>query len=322
MKGKFDIKRISQSVEVAKLYYIDDLDQKEIAEKLDISRPTVSRLLQYAKENQIVNIAIHNPYAKAIDLGDKLSGKYQTDVVVVPDNYESLEDPLEAVTAYAANYLFSLVKDTNTIGIGWGKTINELSKQLVKLSKSESYQAPSGVNIVQLKGSVSLSHTATYAHQAINNFSGVFNTQPQYLPLPTIFDEVETKKIVESDRFMSRILTLGREADIAVFSAGTVRKNALLFQLDYLKDSEKESLRKHAVGDIVSRFINKEGKIVNEELNNRTVGIQLEELKKIPHSILIASGTNKVNGVHATLTGGYCNHVIIDTLLAQNLLTI
>lgn len=61
MKDKFDIKRISQSVEVAKLYYIDELDQKEIARKLDVSRPTVSRLLQYARENKIVNVDIHDP---------------------------------------------------------------------------------------------------------------------------------------------------------------------------------------------------------------------------------------------------------------------
>lgn len=319
MKDKFDIKRISQSVEVAKLYYIDELDQKEIAKKLDVSRPTVSRLLQYARENQIVNIAIHNPYAKAIELGEVLSEKYGAEVVVVPDNYDDLEDPLEAVTAYAANFLFQLVEKDNTIGIGWGKTINALSNQLLKLSKSESYKAPSGLDLVQLKGSVSLSHAETYAYQAINNFSQVFNSRPQYLPLPTIFDEVGTKDIVEADRFMNRILKMGREADIAVFSAGTVRKNALLFQLDYLTDSEKENLRKNATGDIVSRFIDSKGNIVDEELNNRTVGIQLEELKEIKHSILIANGTSKVSGVHATLTGGYCNHVIIDTLLAQNL---
>ena len=83
MKDKFDIKRISQSVEVAKLYYIDELDQKEIARKLDVSRPTVSRLLQYARENKIVNVDIHNPYATAIELGDQLSEKYQVEVVVV-----------------------------------------------------------------------------------------------------------------------------------------------------------------------------------------------------------------------------------------------
>ena len=92
-----------------------------------------------------------------------------------------------------------------------------------------------------------------------------------------------------------------------------------MFQLDYLTDSEKDNLRKNATGDIVSRFIDSKGNIVDEELNKRTVGIQLEELKEIKHSILLASGTSKVSGVHATLTGGYCNHVIIDTLLAQNL---
>ncbi|WP_373788439.1 sugar-binding domain-containing protein [Jeotgalibaca porci] len=59
--------------------------------------------------------------------------------------------------------------------------------------------------------------------------------------------------------------------------------------------------------------------VVRYELQS-AAGIQLEELKDIKHSILIASGTSKVSGVHATLTGGYCNHVIIDTLLAQNLL--
>lgn len=322
MEGKLDIKRISQSVEVARLYYLEDMDQKQIATRLDLSRPTVSRLLQYARENQIVNIAIHNPYAKAIDLAEKLSEKYQTEIMVVPDNYDNIEDSLEAVTAYAAHYLFTLVKENCTIGIGWGKTINALSMQLLRLAQEEGYQAPNGMNVVQLKGSVSLSHAETYAYQAINNFSQTFNTRPQYLPLPTIFDEVETKEIVESDRFMNRILKMGREADIAVFSAGTVRKNALLFQMDYLKESEKERLRKHAIGDIVSRFIDSKGQIVDAELNKRTVGIQLEELKQVPHSILLAAGTSKVSGVHATLSGGYCNHVIIDTLLAQNLLVL
>lgn len=320
MKEKFDSKRVSQSVEAAKLYYIDNLDQKEIAKRLDLSRPTVSRLLQYARDNQIVNITIHNPYAQAMDLGKKLNEKYQATVVVVPDNYDGFEDSMEAVTAYAAQYLFTLIEENQTIGIGWGKTINALSQQMLNLSKEESYQAPAGVKVVQLKGSVSLSHAETYAYEATNHFSQVLNTRPQYLPLPTIFDEGKTKKIVESDRFISRILKMGREADIAIFSAGTVRKNALLFQLDYLTETEKENLRKHAIGDIVSRFIDNDGNIVDTELNNRTVGIQLEELKQIPHSILLAVGTNKVKGVHATLTGGYCNHAIIDTLLAQNLL--
>ena len=38
------------SINVAKLYYRSDYSQQRIAEELGISRPSVSRLLQYAKD--------------------------------------------------------------------------------------------------------------------------------------------------------------------------------------------------------------------------------------------------------------------------------
>lgn len=41
------------SVEVARLYYQSDYSQQEIANKLNISRPTISRLLKYAKRKRI-----------------------------------------------------------------------------------------------------------------------------------------------------------------------------------------------------------------------------------------------------------------------------
>lgn len=46
------------SVEVARLYYQSDYSQQEIANKLNISRPTISRLLKYAKEKGFVQIHI------------------------------------------------------------------------------------------------------------------------------------------------------------------------------------------------------------------------------------------------------------------------
>ena len=39
------------ALEICHLYYEDGLSQNEIAEKLKISRPTISRLLTFAKEN-------------------------------------------------------------------------------------------------------------------------------------------------------------------------------------------------------------------------------------------------------------------------------
>ncbi|MFE6167796.1 MarR family transcriptional regulator [Viridibacillus arvi] len=49
------------SVDVAKMYYDLDKTQGEIAKALDLSRPTVSKLLKYAKEKNYVNIVINDP---------------------------------------------------------------------------------------------------------------------------------------------------------------------------------------------------------------------------------------------------------------------
>jgi len=46
---------------VARLYYEDDLSQQQIADRLGVSRSTVSRLLQLAREQGIVHIEIRPP---------------------------------------------------------------------------------------------------------------------------------------------------------------------------------------------------------------------------------------------------------------------
>ena len=38
------------SIDVARLYYESDMSQQKIADELGISRPSVSRLLQHAKD--------------------------------------------------------------------------------------------------------------------------------------------------------------------------------------------------------------------------------------------------------------------------------
>ncbi len=64
------------SIEAAKLYYQSDYSQQQIAERLDLSRPTVSRPLQYAKEKGYVQIRVMDPFEDLDELGAKLEEKY------------------------------------------------------------------------------------------------------------------------------------------------------------------------------------------------------------------------------------------------------
>ena len=301
-------------IEVAKLYYQSDYSQQEIGTKLGISRPTVSRLLKRAKDKGYVQIKIVDPFFDLAQLETELKEKYalkEAHVVFSP------ESDYETITAYlsrfTADYLEQVVVDGTILGVSWGTTMYEIAKKLTP-------KLVSGVEVVQLKGGISHSTVQTYANETISLFSTAFQTTPLNLLLPVIFDHVTTKKLVEQDRHMRYIIEKGKQATVALFTVGTVRENALLFRLGYFDQEEKTRLKEQVVGDICSRFFDAQGKISNQELNNRTMGIELEELRHKERSILVAGGQRKLAAIDGALKGKYANVLVIDQFTAKELL--
>ncbi|MDQ0203030.1 sugar-binding transcriptional regulator [Pectinatus haikarae] len=302
------------SINIAKLYYESDYSQQQIAEKLNISRPTVSRLLQYAKDQKFVRINIVDPIEDNSSLEQMLISKYNLDdVKIAYTPLDTRDEITKSISAKAAEYLYAVTKDGDIIGVSWGLTIYNVALKL----RSKSLK---GVQIVQLKGGVSHSQSNTYAYEVVELFSESFNTVGRYLPLPLMFDSVQMKKLVENDRHIKRILELGRQANIAVFTVGTVKDDALLFRLGYIDEKDKRILKEDAVGDICSRFFNAEGELCNKELDNRTVGINLEELKNKEKRILVAGSQRKISAIKAALAGGFANILVTDQYTAHALI--
>lgn len=315
MIEEMDIEKQRLAIEAARLYYQSDFSQQDIAERLGVSRPTVSRLLQYAKEQGYVRIDIIDPREDLNVLSQKLQSKYGLDTVKVSysplNTYEEIKKHIAKQTA---DYLNEIIQDKDIIGVTWGTTMYAVARQLQPKNVK-------GVEVVQLKGGISHSHVNTYAADTVNLFAEAFNTVARYLPLPVIFDNTDVKRIVEEDRHISRIIELGKQANIAVFTVGTVKEDALLFRLGYFSKEEQKLLKKTGVGDICSRFFDKDGNICSREINNRTVGIDLSELRNKEKSILVAGGQRKVEAIQAALAGKYANILITDQFTAQSLLT-
>ena len=309
-----DHEKLGKVIEAAKLYYLLDYNQNEIAKMLGVSRPTVSRLLQQAKSDGIVQISIMDPTENVENLAVQLEKKFHLKKAVVA-SIPQYEDHIikNYLGEKAASYLDEIVKDDDIIGVTWGTTLYhiaiELKQKFVK-----------NVKVVQLKGGVSLAETNTYASEILYLFGKAYNTTPHNLPLPAIVDHVVVKQAMEADRHIKRILELGKLANIAVFTIGPIKTDSLLFQLGYFTESDLESLYGNAVGDICSRFFNDEGEVCNESLNERTLGIDLNELRKKECSILVAGGPNKINGIFGALKGGYANVLVTDQFTAQFLL--
>lgn len=309
-----DIEKQKLSIEAARLYYQSDFSQQDIAARLGVSRPTVSRLLQFAKEQGYVRIDIVDPSEDLNLLSQELQHRYGLDTVLVcysPLNtYEEIKKHIAKQTA---EYLHDTIQDKDIIGVTWGTTMHAVAQHL-------QHKSVKGVEVVQLKGGVSHSHVNTYAAETVNLFAEAFQTVARYLPLPVIFDNIALKRIVEEDRHINRIIELGKQANIAVFTVGTVKEDALLFRLGYFNEEEQKLLKKNGAGDICSRFFDKDGNICSEEINNRTVGIDLSELRLKEKSILVAGGQRKVEAIQAALAGKYANTLVTDQFTAQALL--
>ncbi|MDR7001075.1 sugar-binding transcriptional regulator [Neobacillus niacini] len=307
--------KISRLVEVAKMYYQLDYSQQEIAQKLGISRPTVSRLLVQAKQEGIVQIKIFNPAEDVEEIARQLKEKFQLkDCIVTP--VANFEDPTikEKLGEAAADYLYKIVESGDTIGITWGTTIYQLVKKMQPKNVKD-------VTIVQLNGGVSYSESNTYAAEIVNGLANAFNTTPHFLPVPAIVDSMVVRQAIVADRHVKKLLELGKKANIAIFTVGEPGDQSTLMHAGYFFDSDIEILRENkTVGDICSRFIDRNGQVCNETLNDRTIGIELTDLAEKEYGILLAGGASKIDGIYGALTGHYANTLITDQYTAKSLL--
>ena len=120
-------------IQAAKLYYLLDCTQNEIAKKLGVSRPTVSRMLQTAKREGIVQINICEKAEGLMDLEAELERRFGLKKAVVA-SVGQYEDHIIKTTLglKAAEYLESIVKDEDIIGVTWGTTIYHVAVELKK----------------------------------------------------------------------------------------------------------------------------------------------------------------------------------------------
>ncbi|QJD81844.1 sugar-binding transcriptional regulator [Cohnella herbarum] len=309
-----DNDKIKKIIEAAKLYYQLDYSQNEIADALGVSRPTVSRLLQQAKTEGIVTIEIKDPTEDVEVLRSLLKERFRLKNVVVAftPTYDEIVVK-KYIGQAAASYVTELAKDGDTIGASWGSTMYQVALQLKEKSLSNSF-------VVQLNGGVSDADVHISPSEIVHLFGKAFNVTPYFMYLPAIVDHILVKQSMLTDRHIRRVMDMGKNANIAVFTAGSPTPDSVLINSNYLRDDELEDIKTKAVGDICSRYFDCNGEICLQSLDERTVGIELADLRSKEHSILVAGGPSKVNAIFGALRGRYANTLVTDQITAKALL--
>jgi DNA-binding transcriptional regulator LsrR (DeoR family) len=309
------IDEIRLITKVAHLYYERSLKQAEIAEQLDLSQATVSRLLKRAKKEEIVRTVISIPPGAYPELEEKLRGFYNLKDAVVVDCSND-DDPIREIGAAAAYYLETSLKQQETIGISsWSGTLLSMVDAMHPLSRATE------ARVIQILGGVGNPSAEVHAARLTGRLATLVNGEAAFLPAPGVVGSADSMRVLLDDQFVKESLTMFDQVTLALVGVGSVEPSQLLASSgNVFSPDELNMLRQHgAVGDVCLRFFNKAGEPVETPLDERVIGMGLEQLKGIERSVGIAGGRRKHSAIRGALAGGWINVLITDRFTAEAL---
>ncbi len=303
-------------VKVSNLYYRQNLSKIDIGEHLRLSRFKVAKLLEDAVKEGIVTIHIKEPENAHIDLENILERNYGIHRVSVID---STDDELllkRNLGRSAAASLMDIVYDGDIIGIAWGTTIYEMVNALPDRIERKN------ISVVQITGGLHQVEARYNAIELSSRLAKKFNSPCYQLFAPAVVDAVETKRFLYGDSTIKRTLDMFGKVNIAVVGIGSVlpKPSTLLYKEGFLKEDDISRIRTvKAIGDINTYFYDINGRTCRLELEDRAVGMDLEQLKKVKYVIGVAGGEPKVDAIDAALRGKIVNILITDYKTAKQL---
>ncbi|PRY00609.1 sugar-binding transcriptional regulator [Allonocardiopsis opalescens] len=303
--------------QVASLYYESGQTQEQIGRALHLTRWKVGRMLTEAREVGIVRIDVVHPRSRIRTAERALVERYGLRDAVVVAHRDGATAPHELtalVARAAADYLAALRPAPRLLGVSWGRTLDAVAAALPS-------GWTSGVHVVQVNGGLSRSRTPTSAHDMASRIAHHGAGTVTLLPVPAIVEQEATRRALESDRAVSDVLDLAARADAYLFSPGGMTRDSVLVDSGYITPADLDRLSAAgAVGDVMSRFIDAEGRVVDAGLDGRTLGLSLDALRAGDTSVAVVAGPAKLAVCRAVLAGRMCKVLITEQRTARSLL--
>lgn len=298
-------------IKVCQLYYEDNLSQKEISAQLGISRPQISRLLAYAKTNNIVSIKINNPYVDETRFERLLKEKYNLkDALVLNTNGAGETARQDEFGRLAANCLDGYIMDNNRVGVMSGKTISSVAWSLKHLDRK-------GLEFIPLAGGIGSAGASFHANSIAQRFAECTGGSCYILNAPVIVQSEESRNMLVKEPEIKAVMEKGRTCDVAIVGIGQVDIKSTTAQAGVLNPDDIKKLKAAgAVASVCISYIDGQGRLVDTELMKRSIGQTLDQLKKCK-TIALAIGNSKVKAIRAALVGGYIDVLITDLETAR-----
>lgn len=297
---------------IANLYYKEKLSQQEIAKKLNISRPWVSKLLARAEESGIVKIEVMTPFTENAALESALMHKYYIKHVGVIKSENATRDDLALA---AANYFISELRPEDVVGVGWGTSVSRL------ISATESLCFPK-VKVVPLAGSFG-NTMDLFPNLSSIRLAKTINGVAEVIHAPAVCSSQEEYEALMNNGQTQKLLYMGEHADILLLGMGTFEISSQP-QFGIFKPGDIAELKaRQVMGDIALQYLDVNGNPIDTDFTRRLIRANIFKASANARtSIDIAEGVYKKDIIHAVLSLKLVNALFTDEETALALLGI
>ena len=297
---------------VARRYYIDDRHKNEIATEMGISRFKVARLIEEAKASGIVRISIDMPAELDLELGQRLADAFGFQRAIVARNFD--DDPVAIgalLGSASAAYLTNVISDADVLGISWGSTLTRTVDAIRSLAPAE---------IVQLVGGVHAAALETSGVELVRRLAEKSNGRAFPLHAPLLVRTPEMASELRSDPSLAE--TIGRFPRLtkALVGIGSWAPAMSSLYSEFTPDERAALLAGGAIGDICTLVFDGDGNALESEPLRRSMGISLDELRRVPEVIAVAGSPAKARAIAAILRSGVVHTLVTDHSTANSLL--
>lgn len=292
--------KIQKLIDISRMYYEQDKTQNEIAQKYQVSRPLVSRMLKEARDLGIVKIEISSPVEGESLILNQLKNVFHIEGGAVVPNGDNDNITNDAVSRAAIRYMKDL--EQKNYGIGWGHIIGNL----VTLLENEEPVKGLAARVCPLIGNSGVGNRNYHSNELVRIFALQTGAAPEYFYAPSYVlsaQEMGLFKELESYRAVYRFW---ENLDVALVNIGNYPSVPDFASVARYGDSLS---RGKAVGRILNYYLDVDGKIFRSD-TDYALQIPIEVLGGVKHVIGICSSNTSAKAFTGAMRTGLIHHVI------------
>jgi len=308
-------KKAQKLIEVAQLYYEENLTQGEIAKKLGVSRPLVSRMISEARELGIVTIQIHSPLeGGGSTTFNQLRNLYNLRGGVLVADAASENTTNQRIASAILEFILNQTPPALNIGIGWGYILGMFTKTVETADIQQKLTAA----VFPLIGNSSVSNRDYHSNEIVRVFAEKTGAAPIYIHAPAFLEtEQEMRSFQELESF-KKVESAWNEIDTAVINLGNYPSSP-----DYATATRfGDLLTTHkVVGRMLCSYFDLQGAIIRSE-TDYSIQIPIAKLARCRNVIAVCSAALQPKALVGALHTGLITHVIAAESTARKALEI